>query len=243
LIKAVVFDYGGTLVRSVRPWAEMKPRAQLSAYRYLRKHGLHMSYAAYLEINDRVFDAYFELEARKEKDISDRIKYLGLVGKLFPKATKNERLAMANGASDSFWRVANRNFRLRDDARTTLNELESMGLRLGMVSNHHDSLSLMRSLRRYRIEPRFEPIVVSEKVKVRKPNPVIFRLCLSAMKVNPAQAVYVGDAPEIDVVGAKAAGMSVVLIGPLNPDGPEPDFTVDRLSAIPPIIADLNGSR
>jgi HAD superfamily hydrolase (TIGR01549 family) len=241
LIKAVVFDYGGTLVTSVKPWTEMKPRALRSTYRYLRRQGLEIPYDEYLSVNDKVFDTYAELETKRERDIPDRIKYLGLVERLFPGARKAKKVAMAAGASDSFWRVANGNFKLRDDAKACIDRLESMGLGLGMISNHHDSPSLMRSLRRYRIEPRFKPIIVSEKVNVRKPDSKIFNLCLSAMRVSPTEAMYVGDAPEIDVVGAKNAGMFMVLLGAPNPDGPKPDFTVKKLSAIPPLVADLNG--
>jgi HAD superfamily hydrolase (TIGR01549 family) len=241
MIKAVIFDYGGTLVRSARPWTEMKPRAQLSAYRYLKRHGLEAPYEEYLRVNDRVFGRYAELEAARQRDISDRLKYLDLVAELFPGMTKKAGTTLAVGAKDAFWRVANGNFKLRRGARACLDELESMGIKLGMVSNHHDSPSLIRSLCRYGIQPRFRPIVVSEAVKVRKPNPAIFKLCLSAMKVGPGQSVYVGDTTEYDVAGAKATGMSSVLLGAPNPDGPKPDFAVEKLSAIPAIVAGLNG--
>jgi FMN phosphatase YigB (HAD superfamily) len=36
------------------------------------------------------------------------------------------------------------------------------------------------------------------------------------MGVRPDEAVYVGDIYEVDVVGARRAGMSVVLVDPLS---------------------------
>jgi len=243
MIKAVVFDYGGTLVRSEKPWDEVWPRAILTTYRYLKRRGLRMSYNDYLAVNKGIFDRYAELETAEQRDISDRLKYLDLTSRLFPGASKAKRLALATGATDTFWLVANSNFVLRDGAKRCLDELESMGIKLGMISNHHDGSSLMRSLRRCRIGPLFNPIVVSEKVNVRKPNPEIFRLCLSAMKVRPNQAIYVGDVPEFDVAGAKATGMSSILIGDKGGDGPAPDFVVNEMEEIPPIVASLNGRR
>lgn len=202
-----------------------------------------MSYDKYLATNKEVFGRYAELEALEQRDISDRVKYLDLVGRLFPSMPKSRAWALAIGATESFWLVANSNFRLRRGAKQCLDELESMGIRLGMISNHHDGPSLMESLKRNGIAPRFKPIVISEKVNVRKPNPAIFRLCLTSMNVTPRQAIYVGDVPEFDVAGARATGMSSVLIGNKGADGPEPDFTVQRMKEIPVIVASLNGRK
>ncbi len=243
MIKAVVFDYGGTLVHSARPWDQVRPRALQSAYGYLKRHGLKLSYEEYLGANEGLFGRYAEREASEQRDIPDRVKYLDLVGRLYPGITKAKKLALATGANNSFWQVANGNFELRDDAKRCLDQLESMGIKLGLISNHHDGSALMRSLRPYRITHRFNPIVISERVKVRKPDPAIFRLCLSAMKVRPKQSIYVGDAPEFDVVGAKATGMYSILIGDKGKDGPRPDFAVTGMDEIPHIVANLNGGR
>ncbi len=241
MIKAVLFDYGGTLVTSAKPWQEMKPRALLAAYRYLKSKGLEMSFEKYLEVNDDLFGRYAKIEVAKQRDIPDRLKYLDMMGGLFPDTTKKRKLILASGANDSFWRVANDNFKLRRDAKACLGKLDAMGLKLGIVSNHHDSSSLMRSLRQYGLKPWFDPIIVSESVKMRKPNPAIFRLCLSAMKVKPKDALYVGDSTEFDVAGAKATGMPVIQIGGKYSDGPRPDFTVDHLAAVPGLVASMNG--
>jgi putative hydrolase of the HAD superfamily len=52
-------------------------------------------------------------------------------------------------------------------------------------------------------------------VGVEKPDPRIFRMALERMGIEPEDAVYVGDVYEIDVVGARAAGMRAYLIDPL----------------------------
>jgi putative hydrolase of the HAD superfamily len=241
MIKAVVFDYGGTLVTELEPWSEVRPRAVRSAYGYLRSHGLRASLEEYIAINRGVFERFAEREEIEHRDIPDTSKYIELVGELIPGATKARRRALALGANNTFWKVANSNFRLRGEAKRCLDDLESMELGLGLISNHHDGSALMRSLRPYRITQKFDPIVISEKVGMRKPDPAIFMLCLSAMRVSPRQAVYVGDVPEFDVAGAKAAGMYSILIGDKGRDGPKPDFAVKGMEEIPPIVARLNG--
>ena len=242
MIKAVVFDYGGTLVRSAEPWDVVQPRALKAAYRCLKRHGLGLSYDEYLAFNRTVFRRYAEQEVAEERDIPDRLKYLDMVSSLLPALSETKKRRLATGANNAFWLVANGNFRLRDNTKECLSELNSMGIKLGLISNHHDGSALMQSLRHYRVALRFKPIVISERVNMRKPNPAIFRLCLSEMRVAPRQAVYVGDAPEFDVAGARATGMSSVLIGAKRGGGPEPDFAVSGMDEIPPLVANLNGT-
>jgi putative hydrolase of the HAD superfamily len=68
-----------------------------------------------------------------------------------------------------------------------------------------------------------------------KPDPEPFRLACDALGVAPERAVHVGNAPEADVAGAAAAGLTSVLVGGRDPvDGREPDHAVDA-------VADLDG--
>jgi len=45
-----------------------------------------------------------------------------------------------------------------------------------------------------------------------KPHPGIFRQALAQMALSPDQALYVGDSYPHDVVGARNAGLDVVLV-------------------------------
>jgi len=57
------------------------------------------------------------------------------------------------------------------------------------------------------------PLVIdSTEVGVEKPDPRIFQIALDRMGVSAADALYVGDLYEVDVVGARAAGLDVVLL-------------------------------
>ena len=57
----------------------------------------------------------------------------------------------------------------------------------------------------------FETVVDSHLVGVEKPDPAIFRIALERMNAPPEPAVFLGDVPAVDVVGARAAGLTAVL--------------------------------
>ena len=61
---------------------------------------------------------------------------------------------------------------------------------------------------------QFEFVIDSGEVGVEKPDPRIFQIALERMGVSAADALYVGDLYEVDVVGARAAGLDVVLLDP-----------------------------
>jgi len=84
-------------------------------------------------------------------------------------------------------------------------------------------------------------VLDSALVGVEKPDPAIFRAALAAIGVAPAEALYVGDLYDVDVVGARAAGMEAVLLLP-DAAGPGPDCR--RFSSLAALADDLlNGGR
>ena len=91
-----------------------------------------------------------------------------------------------------------------------LDRLRGAGLRLGVVSNSDGRVE--EALRAAGIGDRFDVILDSALVGVEKPDPAIFRAALAALGVGPDEALYVGDLYDVDVVGARAAGMEAVLL-------------------------------
>jgi putative hydrolase of the HAD superfamily len=66
-------------------------------------------------------------------------------------------------------------------------------------------------------------------VGVEKPDPRIFHLACERGGVTCDEAVHVGDVYEIDVLGARAAGVHPLLI---DPDGLHADADCERIPAI-----------
>jgi HAD superfamily hydrolase (TIGR01509 family) len=91
-----------------------------------------------------------------------------------------------------------------------LTRARGQGLRLGVISNSEGRL--MALFERVGLNGLFEVVIDSALVGVRKPDPAIFALGLDALHITAGEAVYAGDIPEVDVAGARAAGLAAVLI-------------------------------
>jgi putative hydrolase of the HAD superfamily len=91
-----------------------------------------------------------------------------------------------------------------------LTRAQRHGIRLGVVSNSEGRLNEL--FERVGLAPYFEIVVDSALEGVRKPDPEIFRRALARLGVQAQAALYAGDIPSVDVVGARAAGMEGVLI-------------------------------
>ena len=84
------------------------------------------------------------------------------------------------------------------------------GLRLVVVSNW--DVSLHEVLERTGVAPLLDGALDSASFGVAKPDPSIFAAGLELAGVPAAQALHVGDDLEADVGGARAAGVTPVLI-------------------------------
>jgi putative hydrolase of the HAD superfamily len=115
-----------------------------------------------------------------------------------------------------------------DGAAATLESLRERGYRLGVVSNSNGHVR--RLLERAGLAPFFEIIVDSAEVGIEKPDPRIFFAATAPLGLEPALCAYVGDIYEIDVAGAKAAGLRPILIG--SAPAPEPVERVANLAAM-----------
>ncbi len=95
-----------------------------------------------------------------------------------------------------------------------LEALAAAGYRLGVVSNSDGRVE--EALVAAGIRDHFELVIDSQLVGVEKPDPRIFELALERLGLGPAQALYVGDIYEVDVVGARRASLDVILLDPLG---------------------------
>ena len=74
-----------------------------------------------------------------------------------------------------------------------------------------------------------DAILDSSVVGVAKPDPRIFEIALERVGVSPDRAIHVGDTPAADVVGARAAGVTPVLVDPYDD---HPDFDGLRVASL-----------
>ena len=101
-------------------------------------------------------------------------------------------------------------FRPYDDVEPALGALRARGLTLVVVSNW--DCSLADWLGPAGVLEQVDAVVTSAEVGAAKPDPRPFLQGLALAGVAPDEAVHVGDSPENDVAGARAAGVRPLLV-------------------------------
>jgi HAD superfamily hydrolase (TIGR01509 family) len=98
------------------------------------------------------------------------------------------------------------------DVVPALERLRSMGLRIAVVSNANGTLCA--HFERLGLSGSVECVVDSTEVGIEKPDPAIFEHALAKLGARRETTVHVGDLYNVDVVGARAAGLRAVLFDP-----------------------------
>jgi len=106
--------------------------------------------------------------------------------------------------------AACRHFSLYDDVQSTLEQLHSAGIRIGLISNTHRCLASFQN--HFKLEPYITAALSSSEHGYMKPHPSIFEAALKLLDVTSAESVMVGDSLNHDIRGAQQVGMKGVLI-------------------------------
>jgi putative hydrolase of the HAD superfamily len=124
------------------------------------------------------------------------------------------------------------------DAPSALAALRERGYRLGVISNADGRVR--RLLEEAGLSRFLDVVVDSAEAGVEKPDPRIFLAATDALGLPPGQCAYVGDIYEIDVIGARAAGLEAILIGP--GEAPEGVRRVATLTELVELLGQGQGS-
>ena len=127
------------------------------------------------------------------------------------------------------------------DVFSTLKALRSEGYRLGVVSNR--STPFHEYLQTMDLDSYFELVLAAGEISSWKPDPAIFQVALTRMKISPGQAVYVGDNYYADVVGARRAGLQPILIDPQGIFDTPGCPVITRIADLPGLLKPQNSSR
>ena len=158
-----------------------------------------------------------------------------------------KRVAERYGFSvpDDFWEISlemhARYGKLFLDAVETIKTLKELGFHVGIITDS-DNDYIEAHLKALGIYELFDSITTSEDAGFYKPHPRPFQLALERAGVEPEEALYVGDNPAKDCIGAKNVGMLSVL---LDPKGEKRelwnncDFVVSRLREVVDIARGL----
>ncbi len=192
MIKAIIFDLDNTLLDFIK----MKQFAVQAAITAMNEAGLDVNEEkAYKDIfnlyvekgweNQQVFDDYLNQTVGQ---VSNKILAAGIV---------------------SYRRAREATLLVYPNVNKTLIELIKMGIKLAVVSDAPSREAWMR-LYYLNLHHVFDPVLTFDDTGVRKPSPKPFEMALKNLKVQPEEALMIGDWPERDVVGAKQIGMKTI---------------------------------
>ncbi len=238
-LRAVIFDYGHTLIHFERPEGSL-----LQAYReinLLLREQLERDVPAAEDLVqgislavDREIQADYAAQRLEEVEIASlydaQLRRLGLElnSKLIEQIMEVEQKAWLSGIE------------LGPQVVQVLGRVRSKGLRIGLVSNAAYLPRLMTAqLVHLGVVDYFDALTWSSEVGFRKPHPAIYQDALKKLKVAPESVLFVGDRVREDIQGPQSLGMRAALLREWrkeeDPAGLA-DFTIDRLGELSGVL-------
>lgn len=204
--KAVFFDAGNTLLR---PY----PSVEQVCTEVFFRNGYRIEMDEIKEaiaLGDRYYEErYWQDDTfwrSEEEAVALWVDIYALVAREL--GINGERRRLAKEIYDEFG--FHHRWELFPDARSTLEELKDMGLKVGIVSNWDSRLPDICS--DIGISDYLDFVLSSARVGRMKPQPEIFHMALARVNANPDETLHVGDHYYADVLGARSVGITPVLI-------------------------------
>jgi putative hydrolase of the HAD superfamily len=220
MIKAVLFDLGGTLY----DYAILEPGNRESLMALAGWAGVKATPKEIVRANRnamrRVFNAYLPRSFYLHRDLfrDTLIETLSEFGLELEEESFDRYRALLQ-------RCHIRDLKLREGVPETLATLRARGIALGIVSNiDEDQLAYLTTAGG--LPDCFDWMLSSEAAGSCKPDRGIFREALRRAGCVPDQVLFVGDTLRQDVAGANQAGMRSVLLwyrDDREPPGAEPE--------------------
>jgi len=241
-IRAILFDFGGTLMHGRRDWVPIMAKADDELTNHLRTEGIEVNLNTFSTEFRRRLDEYFK---QREKDLLETTYTFVLRELLKEKGYDDVPSDVLRRSLDALFSVTQDNWALEEDAIPTIQELREKGYSLGIVSNAGDDADVQKLAQNFGITQYFDFILTSAACSYRKPHPRIFELALSNWYCPPNEAVMIGDNLDADIRGAQNAGIYGVWISrradPITADQAQiqPDATLSSLSELPSALDHL----
>ena len=230
IVKGIMFDINGTLLDiHTNEWHD-------DVYRVLSNL---LSYQG-ISLEPHVLkDLYFQVMKDQRAACGERHPEFDAIGIFreiisqhatdFTRGLPPEKLEQLPRLLAETHRAASR-FRLQPypGVEETIQRLHS-NYHLAIISDGQVACALpelnVRGLSRY-----FNPIIISGDLGYRKPDQRLFTAALTAMKMEPAEVLFVGNDMYRDVYGAQRVGIKAVFFksnqGTQEKDGVKPDYII-----------------
>lgn len=197
--KAVLFDLGGTLIKT----AEIPEIFR----RILQIYGVKVTANQILEAHKAVENKFDALEGQLKmgkqfwnKSNQTVVENIGI--------QQNSRF-LGERISELWWDYAD--LALYPDVEETLTILKSKGIKIGIVTNgfRYDYEQILEKLD---LSDYFEVVVGADACNCGKPDIEIFLYAVEKLGLEPREVIFVGNEYRYDYIGALRAGLKPLLI-------------------------------
>lgn len=200
-VKALIFDYGGTLDTDGRHWSHVLRDGYAEAGVDLTYEQWRDAYV-YGERNVAINsgDNFHDVLLKKVEKEFEYIESNDII--CFTPAERHLRIVQI---ADYCYAYASKHINVSREVLTTLSAKYPMAL----VSNFYGNIHAV--LDDFQLN-FFQTIIESAVVKLRKPDPAIFRIGVDALGCDPASVLVVGDSYSKDILPASSLGCPTVWI-------------------------------
>ena len=222
-IDTIFFDVGATL-RYVVEDAEFSAAADRELMKIV---GATESHEVFFEKLNKNWKAYRKLAKTVLLDVSEMELWLQYLLPDYPA----EVIAPNAAHLTRLWRDHDGRRVPHDDVKDTLLELKRRGYKLGIIANTITETEIPDWMCHDQVADCFQTVILSSKVRLRKPDPAIYLLASRCIGSVPENCAYVGDNPVRDVEGAVDAGYGSMILY-------EDAGTADREGKVPTVKPD-----
>lgn len=247
MLAGVVFDLGETLIHFQGDWPQVFARSRSELITSLKENGYELPAEAFSEaVRQQIESAQM---AREDDDVERPARDL-VAAALADFGHSRIDSDHLDQALQRMFAVSEAHWIPSESATAVLESIHQDGLRLGMISNASDGDNVRRLVAKIGVDGYLDPILVSAEVGVRKPAPAIFQALLDRWRTPADQLVMIGDTLGADILGAQRVGMHQIWLRSAaeRPDNMaaqgqiEPEWAVDRITAIPGILPMIESS-
>ncbi|MBE2202640.1 MAG: HAD family hydrolase [Anaerolinea sp.] len=242
-LTTIIFDLGGTLVEYAGPygvWPDLETPGLQAAYAHLQNQGARLpEFAQFRDTGFALLPARWQgaVEGKRNLRLAELLHEI------------LHACCGVNGVAPDWVTAAAAHYENAicaqahplDGAQETLAALKAQGYKLGLLSNTmFTGQAHVNDLRRFGLDGYFDALLFSADVNMWKPQAAPYLQLVEELGGGVETAVFIGDSPEHDIIGAHNAGLRAVLVRssrfPLA-DHIQPDAIVHSLPELPAVLA------
>jgi HAD superfamily hydrolase (TIGR01509 family) len=232
LVKAIIFDFGGTLDTNGIHWSEF-------FWDVYKKFNVNVSKEDYEKAYVEGENDFTTLSARHKDGRSSTFKggFMDVLKQQLSNQFKHLHLSdskLIEKMADYCYNAVTPNLR---NAKETLASLKR-DFRLGLISNFYGNMTSV--CKEFGIDKFLDVVIDSAVAGITKPNPEIFKLAMKDLNLNAADCMMVGDSYSRDIAPAKSVGFATVWLRGRSWNEPEDsskaDFVINSLEEIKKIV-------